>query len=250
MNIIISVLIFIFAFFCAYIDSATGMGYGTLMSPILLIFGFKLTSVVPVLLISQMFTSLSACIFHRKFKNAEFKIKNRNMKNGFLFAGVGSIAMIIAIFIVIDIPQFFTMMYVGIMIMSVGIILLVLKEFQVSKKKFIFISGISAFNKAISGGGFGPIITSGQILSGSKVKTAVAITAFSETILSAFGFILYLIISQTFDFQLGLIVTMSGVMAAPFGAFQVKKLTEENAKIIIGVVSIILGLLTVIKCFF
>lgn len=250
MNILIATLIFVFAFFCEYIDAATGMGYGTLMSPILLIFGFELSIIVPVLLLSQMCAGLSACCFHKKFKNIEFNFKDQDIKNSLIFTGMGSIAMILAIFLVIHIDQFFTMMYVGIMITLVGVILLILKEFKISKKKMLFIGSLSAFNKAISGGGFGPIITSSQILTGTKVKSAVAITSFSETILSAFGFIVYILISPVFNLELSFIVIISGVIAAPFGVFQIKRLTEENAKIIIGVVSFILGILTIIKCFF
>ncbi|GAI53007.1 unnamed protein product, partial [marine sediment metagenome] len=37
MEIIILLLIFILGFCCEFIDSSLGMGYGTLMSPILLI---------------------------------------------------------------------------------------------------------------------------------------------------------------------------------------------------------------------
>jgi hypothetical protein len=250
MNILISILVFIFAFLCAYIDSATGMGYGTLMSPILLLFGFHISEIVPVLLISQMFTGFSASIFHKKFRNINYNLKDRNTKNALIFTLIGSISMLIAIFLVVSIPQFITTIYVGIMMLFIGLTLLFLKEFQISKKRLLIIGGISAFNKAISGGGFGPIITSGQILTGSQVKSAVAVTSFSETLLSAFGFFIYIILSPSFNWLLSLIVIISGVLAAPFGVFQVKKLTEENAKIIIGVVSIILGTLTLIECFF
>ena len=116
-------------------------------------------------------------------------------------------------------------------------------------KKLYFIGGLGAFNKAISGGGFGPIVTSGQIISGNVPKKAVAITSFSETILSLFGFFLYVLIQGWIDIILTLIIILSGIVAAPFGALHAKKLKKKDARSIIGAITVFLGILTIIKCF-
>lgn len=249
MEISLIIILFGLAFVCEYIDCAFGMGYGTLMSPILLIFGFTLSVIVPVLLLSQMCAGISACIFHHKFKNAEFKVNTKDTKMALFFALIGGIAMTFAIMMVLTIPNIFLMFYVGISIFTIGIILLAGKRISFNNKRLVMMGGFGAFNKAISGGGFGPIITSGQIINGSNAKNAVAVTSFAETLLSAFGFILYVLISGFFDFKLALVVVISGIMAAPFGALKIKKLNEKNSRKIIGITILGLGFLTMVKCF-
>ncbi|MHA1147817.1 MAG: sulfite exporter TauE/SafE family protein [Promethearchaeota archaeon] len=251
MEFILTLLVIIFAFGCAFIDCAFGMGYGTLMSPILLILGFTISAIVPVLLLSQMIIGGVACISHHRLKNADFKSsRSKDTKSALIFTFFGSIAMIFAILIVISIPNVFLMMYIGILITLIGFLLLFNKDFVFSKGKLYVIGGISAFNKAISGGGFGPIVTSGQVMNGSDVKNAVAVTALAETLLSALGFVLYVFLTGFLNFELTIIVLLSGVIAAPIGAYQAKKLKEKNAKSIIAFVIICLGILTLLKSVF
>ena len=58
----------IIAFFCEYLDSSLGMGYGTTLSPLLLILGYDPLQIVPALLVSELITGLSAAFFHQKLK--------------------------------------------------------------------------------------------------------------------------------------------------------------------------------------
>lgn len=247
--LLIIIVICIITFFCAYIDVAFGMGYGTLMAPILLIMGFDLLVIVPILLISQMFIGFFASIFHQRFKNADFRIRQTDNKSAMIFIIAGMIAMLIAMLLVISVSSQILKVYIGITLIIIGIIIFLRKEYKFTTKKLILIGGIGAFNKAISGGGFGPIVTSGQIISGYEPKKAVAVTSFSETILSLFGFLLYVLIQGGIDIFLTLIIILSGMFAAPFGALHAKKLKNKGARLIIGILTVFLGILTIIKCF-
>ena len=249
MDLILIIVIVIIAFICSYIDCTFGMGYGTLMCPILLIFGYAVSTVVPVLLLSQLFIGGTASIFHHAFKNANFHPKEKDLRKVLLFTAFGAIAVVFAVFIVITVPNFYLMLYIAIMILIVGAMLLFRISFVISKKNLYWISSISAFNKAISGGGFGPIVTSGQMMTGSEVKNAVAITTLSETFLSAFGFTLYIIFGGILDLWLAFFIIIGGIIATPFGAIQTKKIKEEKARLIIGIVVLSLGFMILIKCF-
>ena len=46
-------LIATIAFLCEYMDSSLGMGYGTILTPVLMILGFSPLDVVPCLLLSE-----------------------------------------------------------------------------------------------------------------------------------------------------------------------------------------------------
>ena len=64
-----SIFIIIIAFFCEYIDSSLGMGYGTALTPILLIMGYTPLQIVPAVLLSELITGLSAAFFHHRLSH-------------------------------------------------------------------------------------------------------------------------------------------------------------------------------------
>ncbi|WP_229776939.1 hypothetical protein, partial [Alicyclobacillus cellulosilyticus] len=65
-----------------------------------------------------------------------------------------------------------------------------------SWRKLGFVSLVAGFNKGMSGGGYGPILTSGQILSGILNKQSVSITALAEGVVSLVGFATFCLFSR------------------------------------------------------
>jgi len=53
-----------------------------------------------------------------------------------------------------------------------------------------------AFDKGIGGGGYGPIVTSGQIVTGIDAKSAIGIMSLTEGIVSIMSVIMYILIGQ------------------------------------------------------
>src|SRR6478736_6525585 len=68
--IMIALLSFVFEF----LDSSTGMGFGTSLSPILLLLGFDPLTVVPVLLVSESISGVTAGWFHHEFENYKLSL--------------------------------------------------------------------------------------------------------------------------------------------------------------------------------
>ena len=58
-----------------YMDSTIGMGYGTTLTPILLLFGYEPMQVVPAVLISELVTGLLAGFTHHSVGNVDFRPK-------------------------------------------------------------------------------------------------------------------------------------------------------------------------------
>ena len=75
------------AFISEYFDSGLGMGYGTALSPILIIMGFHPLQVIPAVLISQFFTDVAACISHHNYHNVNLKINSSDFKIAFAATG-------------------------------------------------------------------------------------------------------------------------------------------------------------------
>jgi len=77
---------------------------------------------------------------------------------------------------------------------------------------------IGAFNKGLSGGGFGPIITGGQIIAGNGHKNSIASTTFSEVPICLTSFIVYALIGKPLDLNLIMYLSIGALIGAPIGA--------------------------------
>lgn len=266
--------IMITAFVCEYMDSTLGMGYGTTLTPVLLIMGYQPLQVVPVVLISELITGILAGAFHHREGNVDFKPKTiripeiieelktlgyiktlrkgipRHLKVALLLAACSIIGTVSAIFIAINIPKFWIKLYIGILVVSMGITIIICfnKKFRFSWKKIIGLGLLASFNKGVSGGGYGPVVTSGQILSGVESKSAVGITSLAEGLTCAVGIATYMLISkQDLDLTLAPFIIVGAVLSVPFSVKSVKKITEKRLKLSIAILTIILGISTIIK---
>ncbi len=247
------VIIIILAFLCEYIDSSLGMGYGTTLTPLLLIMGYSPLQIVPAILLSELFSGLTAAFFHHKFKNTNFKIGTTDFKIAVVMAGCSIFGTVAAVIIALNLPVFYVKLYIGILVLSMGIIILMTlkRTFRFSWSKITSLGLLAAFNKGISGGGYGPIVTGGQILSGVKSKNAIGITSLAEGLTCFVGVITYLICTNhTIGWSLAPSLVVGAILSVPIAAYTVKKFKGEHLKLIVGIVTLILGLVTLGKLFF
>jgi len=268
MEIIPSVFIAIIiaAFICEYIDSSLGMGYGTTLTPLLLIAGFLPLQVVPVVLLSEFLTGVIAGVWHHRFGNIRLDFrqdnsliirrpklvyipKSHDAKVIAILTICGIIGALVAIFFAINIPKIVLKTYIGAMVLAVGIVILLRRNrnFTFSWKRLIVIGLISSFNKGISGGGYGPLITGGQILSGRDSKNAVGSTSFAEGMVCLVAFLAYIAVERDLYWNLAAPLVLGAVLSTPFAALTVKKIKTEKLKVIIGIFISILGILTLVR---
>lgn len=265
----INLLIIPLAFLCGLFDSTLGMGYGTTLTPILLLMGFEPLQIVPVVLLSQIFAGGMAAFVHQKFGNVHFDFRNKNnsaiknekklfylpKSNDARIASVlsltGVIGAIFSVLLVVNLSQITVKGGIGSIIFIMGFVILrnAKKIFKFSWPKIIGLGAIAAFNKGLSGGGYGPLVCSGQILSGIKTKSAIAITALSESVTSLVAVIMYFFIEKNVDWQLAPYLIIGAVLSVPLSGFLVKKFPMKKLTVIIGITTILLGGWTLIKTF-
>ncbi|TRZ52392.1 MAG: hypothetical protein D4S01_03065, partial [Dehalococcoidia bacterium] len=161
------------AFVCELIDSSLGMMYGTILSPVLIIIGFPPLLVVPSILISQALGGFIAAGFHHQLGNVYFSRRSVDSKAVFIITIFGIIGVAAALSLALNIPSWVVTLYIGVLVLAMGAIILSKREFSFSWKKLSVVGLISSFNKAMSGGGFGPVVSTGQIISGVDSKNAV-----------------------------------------------------------------------------
>jgi uncharacterized membrane protein YfcA len=249
----LSILIIILAFVCEYVDSSLGMGYGTTLTPVLMIMGYHPLQIVPAILVSELFTGLTAGFLHHKAKNVNLKFGSKDFKIAMVMAVCSIFGSVIAVFLAIKLPSLWIKLYIGILVFAMGVVILVFaaRTFRFSWKKITSLGLLAAFNKGISGGGYGPLVTGGQILSGVNSKNAIGITSLAEGLTCLVGVVTYLAFTNhTVEWNLAPSLVVGAMLSVPLAAFTVKKFNPRGLKIIVGVATVVLGLLTLGKIIF
>lgn len=245
-------LLIILAFFCELIDSTMGMGYGTTLTPVLMLFGLGPLAIVPCVLLSELITGVTAGLAHHKAGNVNFKHGSIHLKIAIVLATCSIIGATLAVFIAINIPKLWLNTYIGLMVLGMGVLILLTlnKDFRFSWKKIIGLGSIAAFNKGMSGGGYGPVVTGGQILSGVKGKNAVGITSLAEGLTCIVGVIIFVVSPEVIDWGLAPSLIIGALLSVPFCTFIVKEISTKILKISIGFLTLLLGVVTLIKVFY
>lgn len=247
-----AVFIIILAFLCEYIDSSLGMGYGTTLAPLLLILGYNPLQVVPAILFSELISGLSAAFFHHRFKNSNFKIGAIDFKVAMVMAACSVLGVLIAVVIALNLPAFYVKLYIGILVFTMGLLILLSlkRNFKFSWKKIISLGLLASFNKGISGGGYGPLVTSGQILAGVQSKNAIGITSLAEGLTCLAGVLTYFLFTDhTVDWSLAPYLALGAVLSVPLAAYTVKKFNPNRLRLVVGIATLALGSVTLGKLF-
>ncbi len=244
--------IIVLAFICELVDSSLGMGYGTTLTPVLLIVGFGPLAIVPAVLLSELLSGITAGIVHHKAGNVNFSCGSIHLKIVLVLAACSIVGTIIAVVIALRIPALWLKTYIGILVLAMGLILLLTlhKKFPFSWKKITGLGLIAAFNKGMSGGGYGPVVTGGQLLSGVNGNNAVGITSLAEGLTCVVGVIIYVISPDLIDWSLAPSLVIGALLSVPFSAFIVRKMPTQTLKIAIAVVTILLGVYTLYNIFY
>lgn len=242
-------LIFILGFIAAYIDSAYKMGYG-LLTPIFMLLNFNPFTIIPILLLAQMFAGFSKTIYYSIYSGVEYFELKKEIKINSIFIIIGLISAMIGILIVLILPIFLLIVYISISAIIGGIIILSNFKFAYRPKRLYLLSCLSSFNQAISAAGYGPIATYKQFLKKDSFEKNEAVTYFLEAMISGFAFLFYFIFFREYFIQeidLILILVISAIISTPLGAFFKKRVKKFTGLKIIGLISIILGVILFIK---
>lgn len=184
--------------------------------------------------------------FFKSFKASD------DFKVSAILAGFGIIGGVIAAFIALTISKTALNTYIGILVTLVGI-------FVVSKFKWKFswwaISGIgllAAFNKGLSGGGYGPLISGGQIMVDRNPRQAVGSTSLAEAIVCVASIIIYYVnpihISANINYWYLVDALLVGSMlSVPCSVLTVKYIPIKKLQPIVGIFTLLLGIFILLK---
>jgi uncharacterized protein len=246
---VLYILTAVIAFFCEYMASSLGMGYGTALAPLMIIMGYDPLKVVSAILISQFCANVAACIAHHHCRNVDLQAGSAEFKTALLLGLMSCIGVIVSVIVAITIPRWIVTLYIGLLVISMGTLILVTrkKTIQYSRRRLLGISILASFNKGISGSGYGPLIMGGQLISGIDPKKAVGIAIAAEALTCFVGFTAYFIQGKAIDWTLVLLLVTAATLAVPLAALTVKRSISDKLKLYVGIVIIILGLVTIAR---
>ena len=248
-SILLLVVLGVMAFVAEYVDSSIGMGYGTTLTPVLLIMGFAPLEIVPTVLLSQFICGILGSGMHHKVGNVNLSLHTRAARIALIMAACSIVGTVGAVALALTLPTELVKLYIGLMILAIGLFILIGNRLvnKFSWGKIVGLGTIAAFNKGISGGGYGPLVTGGQVMVGIPGKNAVGITSLAEGLVCLVGFTMYVFLHGFPNWQLILPLVGGALFSVPAAAFTVKILPESALKKCIGGATVFLGALTLIK---
>ena len=274
----VGIWIILLAFLAEYMDSTLGMGYGTSLTPLLIsipLFSFAPLQVVPAILLSELVTGIMAGLFHNAAGNVKFfgetmKFKPltaaieekgfmeglrhsmpRELKMVVLIASLSAVGAVTAALIAINIPEFYLKIYIAVLVLGIGVYILATlrKTFKFTWGKLMGLGALASFNKGMSGGGYGPVVTGGQLLSGVDAKASIAVTSLAEGFTCVFGLVTYIVATPHIDLSLAPYLLIGGLCSVPLSALSVKRMKTKHLRLMIGIAVMILGIYSLLKVF-
>lgn len=235
------------AFTIGFIDIVFGMGYGTILTPILIIAGFHPLRAISAVVFSQFLGSFASSILHHKLGNVNFSRRSLDLRVAITLSVPSFIGPLIAYNIASNIPIFYVKLYISVALIIIGaIVFLGIKGVKPSWRRILLLSFIAGFNKGFTGGGYGPIVTSGQIVSGIKAKSAVAITSLARGI-ACLTTVLAYTLGGMLDLKITLYLTVGILLSTPTATYTVRRVRTRSLRHGIGILTLTLGAIILLK---
>ncbi|WP_276256189.1 sulfite exporter TauE/SafE family protein [Halomontanus rarus] len=251
-------VVVLIAFVLETTDSAAGMGFGTGLSPLLFVLGYEPLQIVPVLLLSETLTGLVAGAVHHDVHNVTFSARplNEETKLLLLLVGFGSVAVlgsVVLTYFALGLSETIIETYVSILVLTMGAAGLLRAKLRTRieyrPRRLVAFALLAGVNKGIGGGGYGPVVTLGQIFSGIYEKSAVAITTLAEGVVSIIGAITFLLLfyyGVPVDLRLLPSIVTGGFIAAIVAPYAVRVVPNGIWRYLIPVYAFSIGLVSLL----
>lgn len=246
---LIFLLVAALAFMCEAVDSSLGMGYGTTLTPVLLAAGFAPHSVIPAALFSQLLGGVFAGLLHHSYGNVDLRHNTPHSRVMYLLAACGIVGAVIATRLVVHLPPYYIKLYVGLLVLAIGVFVWFSPRLasRLSYGRVIGLGLVAAFNKGMSAGGYGPVVTGGQVLAGVNSKAAVGITAAAEAITCVAALATLYLVGGSLNWSLTLPLCVGAVASVPVAVNVVKHLPHHWVQRAISLGCVVLGTMTLIN---
>ena len=245
-------LLVAFGFALAVIDTAFGMGYGTLATPVLLIAGFRSLDIVPAVLLSQGVAAGFATAFHLRYKNVDlFDLKGADARISAAIIGFGVVGVVAAVALAISLPSLYVKAYIGVLVVAMGLLLMANPRFRFTWPRVFAVSLVNGFDKAISGGSFGPVAVGGLLSLGHDFRNSIGIAVFTVTAVNMAGLAVYLLSDVVGGTELYLMATLcvGSVIGSAVGPAITSRLNARSHLKALALLMVAVGALSLLTTF-
>lgn len=242
-------LLFLLSFGSGVIDLCLGMGFGFTITPLMLMLGYTPSVAVPSVLFSSFIGGIFSSIFNHQAQNVDFSWNSRAFRIALFTAAMGVIGAIAGVNISFNLPQRIIGLYIGVLVIASGALVIYSKGLVsgFSWTKMSVISLIGSINKGLTGSGFGPVITTGAMLSGIDEKSSVSIQSLSESSVSLVGFLTYLFLGKPISYAPLIVMSVAVIAASPIAARIMHLLNGDKMRKLVGILALIIGSNTLLK---
>jgi uncharacterized membrane protein YfcA len=238
-NILVFVLVGLAA---QLIDGALGMAYGVSSTTFLLSIGVPPAAASASVHAAEIFTSSISGLSHWRLGNVD-----RGLVKQLLIPGV--IGGVVGAYLLTTVPVTIIKPLVSLYLLVMGLVIL-RRSFQPLRENATTpplapLGLVGGFFDAIGGGGWGPIVTTTLVATGSNprfVVGSVNLAEFFVTVAESITFILSIGLTH-WTIILGLII--GGAIAAPLAAYVCQRLPTKTLMRAVGVLIILLSIRTI-----
>lgn len=100
---------------------------------------------------------------------------------------------------------------------------------------------LAAFNKALTGGRFGPVTSIGEIISGVNSKLSIATTIYAKSLICMMSFLFWIILQGGIEIAFALALGIGSALGAVIGPWITYKMKFNKLRSSIGILAIVTG---------
>lgn len=243
------------AFVLELVDNGFGGGFGTILSPLLVIFGFDPKVLVPAILVSEAVSGFWGGFWHWRFHNVDWRAVGSTLVGSLVAMGLATYVMssvlspatlrvVISVFAVV----------MGVFVVVRSYVFRRIEKVNLARHRWLLavMGFLIGYQKGTSGGNYGPFSVTGYMVMGLPAAVAIGSTTVAEGIACALGVGM---LTQTTAFTVWIVAAISigAFVADPISAFinnrLKKKLQPPFHGRLIGLAMTFVGIIALLRTF-
>jgi uncharacterized membrane protein YfcA len=239
---------FVAGFIAQMIDGSLGMGYGIILSILLLTLGVPPVTVSASVHMAKFFSTSISGFSHLKLGNVDRSIALKLAIGGMVGAVLGT-------FVLTNTPTEIIKPLIAIYLTVMGVVILYKAlhktEHREGTRHITRLGAVGGFCDAIGGGGWGAIVTSGLLVRGKNPRLAIGSVSLAEFFVAVV--VVGLLASEVGELltQMQIIVGLvtGSMLAAPLAAYVCGRIAPRPLMFAVGSLVIVLSASSIISTF-
>ena len=225
------------------VDGALGMAYGVTASSLLLAFGVPPAYASATVHAAECFTTGASAVSHHAFGNIDRALFRRLLLPGMLGAGIGA-------YLLANIDGSLLKPWIAGYLLLMGVVIVAKAFREVPSARITTHLGplgfCGALVDAMGGGGWGPIVASNLLARGNEFRLTVGSVNAVEFFVTLSASAVFLATLGLAHWQIVAGLAAGGVLAAPLGAWLVKRVRPRPMLCAVGLLVIALAARTLL----